>query len=626
MIPTAAPGVTPPVDGPDPGSREGVADALDKLAKSSAISAPAKGLLAELREVLLTSKDSPRAADGWFDIDLVGTFARAETFPDDIDHPAQDRRFPYRPQLTLLEVLQGVFIFIPLLITWACLQQAADAYHRMLADPATSAAARTGNFLELWQTGFGGKLAGALKFEWAALYTLCAILTLVTITIVTAELRRREDDWRDKRDADRDAARRRQQAASRELLVTLARAQRIFNRERLATPTRFAAELSRAAGDLGALLAQAEVTQRRTLEVAERYDQTARGLTVAVSGLSQATSVMSAAVEDVRSAANVLDTSGRELRADVTAQVTGAAERLEAATAAAESQLERQRAAGQSTSERLAERLTATLSDVARRVGAATDGLVSAGDAYARAIRDSGQQAALHIGEAYQGEVLASTASMLEAVRAGTTAMQESAEAALAPLVTASGALTEAIRQAGDAGKQRTEALRASATQIATAATRSRSAFDEHSGVLREHSAALQTMVGQLTDALQAVGADVTDREKTMLDRNTDVLRQQATWLQEMTERLAAELATVDAAARSRQEDLLRGQADALREHATALQETAGRLTRALEQATAGSPRAADPLPEETEHAAAEARAGDASVSVGEAADEAEER
>jgi hypothetical protein len=112
LIPTAAPGVTPAADGPVPGSLEDV--------KGSSITAPAKGPLAELRAVPLTSRESPLAAGGWFDIDLVGTFARAETFPDDIDHPARDRRFLYRPRLTQFEVLQGVFIFMPLSISWAC--------------------------------------------------------------------------------------------------------------------------------------------------------------------------------------------------------------------------------------------------------------------------------------------------------------------------------------------------------------------------------------------------------------------------------------------------------------------------------------------------------------------------
>lgn len=618
MIPPAPPGAKPSADGLDPSSRAGVARTLDGLAKSADISPATRTMLTELSSVLRTSEDFPQAADGWVDFDLVGTFARAETFIDILDHTADGGEFRHRRLLTLLEVLQGVFIFVPLLITWFGLQQAASAYHRMLADPVTSAAARSGNFLELWQTGFGGKLIGLLKFEWAALYTLCAILVLIGVTIVTAELRRRDDEWREKQDLERETAEhqrdRDRQSMSSELLVTLARAQLIFNRDRLATPARFAAELSHAAAGLGVLLAQAEATQRSTLEVAGRYDQTARELTAAVTGLTKATSVMNAAAADVRRAADVLDSSGRELRTDVTAQVTGAAGRLEAATAAAESELLRQRELGRSTLEQLTERSAATLSDVAGRVRAATDELVAAGDAYANAIGRSGKDASEHIGRAYSEAVLASTKQMRDAVLAateamgnavlaGTAAMQESARAALTPLATESRALTQAIQQAGTSaadrvararseGEQRIEALRAAASEVATAATRSESALDGHSVVLREHATALQAMASQLAGALNTAGTAAAARQETVLDRNTGVLRHHATVLQEMTAQLATELGTADAAARSRQEALIVGQAEALREHAAALRETADRLACALERTSVTPPSA----------------------------------
>lgn len=591
MSQPAAPGAESSADRAVPSTREDVADALEKLSKNAAISSSVRPLLAELRHALVASGHSPAAADGWIDIDLVNTFVRPETFIYGLDRANWPDEFPHRRLLTLLEVLQSVFIFVPLVITWFCLQQAADAYHRMLADKATSAAAGAGNFLELWQTGFGGKLRGPLKFEWAALYTLGAIVFLIGITIVIAELRRRGDNWRDRRDRQREQTRDRRDVAACDLLAALTRAQLIFNRSRLATPTRFAAELSHAAGSLGALLAQAGETQRSTLEVAGRYDETVRELTGAVTGLSGATAVMRAAAANVQAAANVLDSSGRELRADVTAQVTGAASRLETATAAAERELARQLAAGQSTMEQLAGRLAATLAEVAERVEAATNGLAAAGDTYASAIRDSGADAALHIGQAYQEAVLASTAEMRGAVLAGTTAMRESAEAALTPLVTASEALTGTIQRAGNAGERRSELLRASVSEAAAAAARSESALHGHADVLREHAAALQAMAGRVADALGTAGTDAAARQEAVLDGHSGVLRQHARALQEMTARLAAELGTADTAARARQDALLHGQAQTLREHASALRKTADDLSVALRRATLAPPR-----------------------------------
>ena len=523
----------------------------------------------ELSGVLVASRKNLRAADGWIDLDLIKTFVRPETFLN--VHPvAGDGEFPRRRQITVLEVLQGVFIFVPLLVTWFCLQQAADAYHRMLADPSVGAAVRAGNFLELWQTGFGGKLAGPLRFEWSALYTLCAIVALIIITIAAAELHRREDRWRDDRDRAGEAVRRQRdldrEEASHQLLDALTRAQLIFNRERLASPARFAEELSRSADGLSELLARADQTQRTTLDVAEGYDQTARELTAAIDELSRATSAMNTAAGEVRTAAQVLDNSGKELRADVTTQVMSAARRLETATVAAESELARQLAAGQETLEQLAGRLTATLADFAVRVHEATDSLVDAGESSARATRAAGDAAADHIGQAFHEAVLAWTAELQDAVLAGTTTMRESATAALVPLVTASTALTEAIRQAGSAGEQRTEALRG------------------NSALLRGNSTALQATATQLTEALGA-GTGAVTRQERVLTLHTDVLRQHALVLKEMTARLAEGLGAIDAAARARQEALLRGQADALRGHAAALRESADKLALALEQA-----------------------------------------
>lgn len=576
---------------PIPGSREAVAMTLDKMAGNGTISPAARRLLAELRYALLASKDTPQAADGWIDLDLIKTFVRPETFRH-VNPPAGDGKFPYRRRITVLEVLQGVFIFVPLLVTWFCLQQAAYAYHRMLADPSVSAAVRAGNFLELWQTGFGGKLAGVLRFEWSALYTLCSIGALIVITIFAADLRRRQDRWQDRQDRAGEAAgHQREQVreeTSRELLDALTRVQLIFNRERLASPARFAEELSRSADGLSELLAKADATQRSTLEVAERYDQTARELTVAIAELSRATSAMYTAAGEVRTAAEVLDSSGKELRADVTTQVITAARRLEAATVAAESELARQLAAGQVTLEQLAGRLTATLADFAGRVRAATDSLVAAGDASARATRVAGEAAAAHIGQAFHEAVLAWTAELQDAVLAGTATMRESARAALVPLITASGTLTEAIKQAGSAGEQRIEALRVNST------------------LLYGNSAALQATARQLAQALGAETGAVA-RQEAVLTQHTSVLQEHARVFKEMTARLAEGLGAVDVTARARQEALLRGQADVLRRHAAVLRESADKLVLALERTPARSASPTDPsVADETGDVAAE--------------------
>jgi hypothetical protein len=613
-----------------------VAD-LQALADNPALSPGTQELLAELSAALSGNANDPAATDGWSDFDLVGTFAREESFRGDLENSSRtsvststrsiyDRLgIPYRRLLTVLEVLQGIFVFVPLLITWTGLQQAAGGYHRMLEDPATAAAARAGNFLELWQTGFGGKLPAPLKFEWVALYTLCAIVLLIAVTVITADLRRREDQREDEEEH-RQASER--DAVSQQLLAALTRAQLIINRDRLATPARFATELSTSARSLGALMGQAEKTHRATVGLAERYDQTAQQLTQAITALREATENMSAGASGVQHAANVMDASGQQLREEVRSQVLSAAKRLETATSAAEQELASQRESGRSGLVQLHERLTASLSQVADRVSVATGELVTAGDTHAHAIRTSGQEAADHIGQAYKDAVLNAT-----------TTMQEAVVTTIISLVNENKVLTETIQQAQASaedrasaarrqGEQQIAVLRDSSHQVASAVAHSDSVLGQHSTVLREHADAMHDMTGRLAGALESAGTAAAERQETaldrqstvmrehaavvremaeqvaealdsaaiaaatarqeeVLDRNTDVLQRHAIAIQGMAADLESALNSADSAAAGRQRLLLQRQTQALHDHASALQETASRLTEALERSRA---------------------------------------
>jgi hypothetical protein len=614
-----------------------VAD-LRALAGNPALSPGTQELLAELSDALSGNANDPAATDGWSDFDLVGTFAREESFRGNLENSSRtsvstskrsiyDRLgIPYRRLLTVLEVLQGIFVFVPLLITWTGLQQAAGGYHRMLEDPATAAAARAGNFLELWQTGFGGKLPAPLKFEWVALYTLCAIVLLIAVTVITADLRRREDQREDEEEHRQASGR---EAVSQQLLAALTRAQLIVNRDRLATPARFATELSTSARSLGALMQQAELTHRATVGLAERYDQTAQQLTQAITALREATENMSVGAAGVQHAANVMDASGQQLREEVRSQVLAAADRLEAATSAAEQELASQRESGRSGLVQLHERLTASLSQVADRVSTATGDLVTAGDTYASAIRLSGEDAADHIGQAYKDAVISATKTMHEAVAVTILSLVDENKVLTETIQRAQASAEDRAAAARHQGEQGIAAMRASSDQVASAAERNESVLGQHSTVLREHADAMQGMAARLTGALESAGTAAAERQETTLDRQSTVMREHAAVVRKMAEQVAdaldsAAIATAaarqeealnqnttvlqehanaihamasglesalnsaDTAAVGRQQLLLQRQAQALREHASALQETASRLTEALEHSRAG--------------------------------------
>src|ERR1700744_2137943 len=172
----------PPSDGrpgenalvPGRSKRAAVAAELKRLSAAAPLRPGVRDILDELSGAL--SINIVGATDGWSDIDLVGALARSSSFqPIPDEAPANtplsrganpDYRSTWAGRLlTVAELAPGVLVFIPLLITWLGLRQAAAADHQMLADPALSADARSQNFLELWQTGFGGKLSGLFVFS-----------------------------------------------------------------------------------------------------------------------------------------------------------------------------------------------------------------------------------------------------------------------------------------------------------------------------------------------------------------------------------------------------------------------------------------------------------------------------
>ncbi|MFZ3499384.1 hypothetical protein ACODT5_40295 [Streptomyces sp. 5.8] len=190
--------------------------------------------------------------DPWTELDLVAAYARQESLT------AGDAK-PGTRWLVILEIVLGVMVFIPLLITWFGLGRASAAYGELIrADP--DQAGRP--FLQLWQGGFEGRLAGWLTFGHVATAATVAIAGLLVISVVHAVKRARA--------AGRvEAAEQRVQNVLTELLPLLTRIQLVLNSHRLSSPQRFAAELSQAARRLGKLTTRTLETQETLREAAE---------------------------------------------------------------------------------------------------------------------------------------------------------------------------------------------------------------------------------------------------------------------------------------------------------------------------------------------------------------------
>uniref|UniRef100_UPI0034DFD15F hypothetical protein n=1 Tax=Streptomyces flavofungini TaxID=68200 RepID=UPI0034DFD15F len=212
-------------------------------------------IIAELRRLAALPELSPRAAeldalhkdlgsmtrlDQWAEIDLVQAYVRPEsvTSPSEQTSGKHDR---------LLEAALGVLVFVPLLITWFGLREAVRAYGELAKEEPRQA---TRPFLQLWQSGFGGHLSSFGRFENVALMAVLLIALLVLLSVWHARVRVRAD--RD--ESAQEAARER---VCGELASVLTRTQLLLAPHRSASPQQFGAELTKAAKEMGDLVAKA---------------------------------------------------------------------------------------------------------------------------------------------------------------------------------------------------------------------------------------------------------------------------------------------------------------------------------------------------------------------------------
>ncbi|QGV80283.1 methyl-accepting chemotaxis protein [Streptomyces ficellus] len=196
--------------------------------------------LASRRDELTSLADALQGiGDGdvepWTELDLLHAYARPESIT-----PAGPAAGPERPYWAWLEAGLGALVFVPLLLTWYGLTKASSAYGTLIGtDP--KAAGRP--FLQLWQSGFEGRLTGWFTFGHVAGTATGAILLLLVLALAhgfrRAAVERRED-----------AARRTGDELLARLVPLLTRAQLLLNDVRLTSPQRFTAELTGAASTL----------------------------------------------------------------------------------------------------------------------------------------------------------------------------------------------------------------------------------------------------------------------------------------------------------------------------------------------------------------------------------------
>ncbi|GIH50626.1 hypothetical protein SAMN05421833_12826 [Microbispora rosea] len=248
---------------------------LRELAGHPALSSRADQLT-ELADAL----DDPGKADLWCEVDLFAAFP-----PEDTVQVIVQSTPAWQKIVKFIYYMQAVLIFLPITITWVGLKKATTAYGEALASGGVEAARRP--FLEMWQRGFDGKLAGLWKFDNVAVMTLSAIGFLIVVTLAERYMHR----WEDERASEQE------EELRPRLLSALTRATLLLNQVKLASPARFQAELTKSASELNKV--------GRT--VSKVHTQVVEELEKALEATGQATDALTAGVAEVRDSIASLD-------------------------------------------------------------------------------------------------------------------------------------------------------------------------------------------------------------------------------------------------------------------------------------------------------------------------------
>jgi hypothetical protein len=260
------------------------------------------------------------ALEPWSDLDLLASYARPESLHAGEGGQAEHKAWSYA------EGVLGALVFVPLLLTWYGLTQASSAYQALTgADPE----AATRPFLQLWQSGFEGHLAGAFTFGHVAMSATAAIAILFALVLVHGV--RRSTVTRREETADLAA-----QELMARLIPVLTRAQLVLNQQRRSSPQRFAAELTTAATTLNrlgnkAMSVQKDLTTAATAigDAVEAAERRLAGVDTSIRPLEAAAGRIEAAVSDGGAQVRKALDDVRDASSEVRIAVEGAGERVE---------------------------------------------------------------------------------------------------------------------------------------------------------------------------------------------------------------------------------------------------------------------------------------------------------
>ncbi|MEU7880097.1 hypothetical protein [Microbispora bryophytorum] len=451
--------------------------------------------LGELAWAVLT----PGEAERWCEVDLFAAFP-----PEDTVQVIVQSTPAWQKIVKIIYYIQAVLIFLPITITWVGLKKATTAYGEALASGGVEAARRP--FLEMWQRGFDGKLAGLWKFDNVAVMTLSAIGFLIVVTLAERYMHR----WEDERASEQE------EELRPRLLAALTKATLHLGQVKLASPARFQAELTKSASELNkvgrtmskvhtqvveelekALEATGQVTDALTAGVAEVRDSIAT-LDKHMAAVSSAAETLLRSVERT---AYAIDSVGEktDLAVDRVGDRLGTVI-LDSTTGVRKSLDELATLTGQAVRD-----MTASTGEVVRDLASSTGQAVrDLADSTGQAVRDTAASLDKRV-----GELVSATAGIGSAVGRVETAATESGDRISHALTSGSGTLSAVL---GGAGADIREALDDWAGTASAHAARIEMVSDTAGRTVRlleETRDALDRLPAELARSLQEVPAAV---------------------------------------------------------------------------------------------------------------------
>lgn len=312
----------------------------------------------QLVDRLATDLDQNAVArlERWAELDLVALFARAENLdqPTPPLAPAWSAPLPSSTRVERLrgllwqagtwlaaqrrrgwerfaESLLGVLVFVPLLITWSGLALAAHAYGRLASSNAQQA---TRPFLQLWESGFDGRLPSWARFGDVAVAAVLFISMLLLLSTLHSLARHRAQSEGEASEADRE------QWVGR-LAVLFSRAQYVVGEYRSNAPTRLSEALSGSTGELAQLLTSAKQSHDTASTVLGRVGALTQALEdVTDRVIAAAEQIKQAQVEGMRSVDQTVQTSADRLQQAYQASTDGVRQATDKALASVQQTLE----------------------------------------------------------------------------------------------------------------------------------------------------------------------------------------------------------------------------------------------------------------------------------------------